>query len=159
MAGLSKRLLPAALSSGLPSSPWHLSTFGYYPTTWTSPIDYLLLHAPVVSRAQSLSCVHLLSLAWCSPFRSSLPLDIGGQKDTRKLTVITNGRLLCCPLHRPPWDNCGRMEKWTLGTVLLLWCIGAARPKAAPVSVCGVCRTLVPSHIKDVCRVLSIPLR
>jgi hypothetical protein len=36
------------------------------------------------------------------------------------------------------------MEKWTLGTVLLLWCIGAARPKAAPVSECGVCRTLVP---------------
>lgn len=35
---------------------------------------------------------------------------------------------------------------WSLGSVWVLWCIGAARPKAAPVSVCGVSLTLVPSE-------------
>lgn len=48
---------------------------------------------------------------------------------------------------------------WCLGTVWLLWCIGAARPKAAPVSVCSVCLTLVPSYIKDISRVPSLRLR
>lgn len=43
---------------------------------------------------------------------------------------------------------------WSLGTVWLLWCIGAARPKAAPVSVSGACLTLVPSYIKHIYRAL-----
>lgn len=48
---------------------------------------------------------------------------------------------------------------WSLGSVWVLWCIGAARPKAAPVAVCGVCLTLVPSYTKNTCRALSSPLR
>lgn len=48
---------------------------------------------------------------------------------------------------------------WSLGTVWLLWCIGAARPKAAPVSVGGAYLTLVPSCIKYICRVLLLPSR
>ena len=48
---------------------------------------------------------------------------------------------------------------WSLGSVWVLWCVGAARPKAAPVSVCGACLTLVPSYTKDTCRALSLPLR
>ena len=38
---------------------------------------------------------------------------------------------------------------WSLGTVWLLLCIGAARSKATPVSVGGDYFTLVPSYIKD----------
>lgn len=38
---------------------------------------------------------------------------------------------------------------WSLGTVWVLWCIGAARPKPAVVSVCGACLTLVPSYTKN----------
>ena len=35
----------------------------YHPAAWTSPIDYLLLHAPIVSRALGVSYLHLLICA------------------------------------------------------------------------------------------------
>ncbi len=33
----------------------------YHPAAWTSPIDYLFLHAPIVSRAPGASCGHFLT--------------------------------------------------------------------------------------------------
>ena len=145
----------------------------YHPAAWTSPIDYLLLHAPVVSRAQGVSCVHLLiytqRLFLLVTMTLMLPLSIflaighrwsKGHEEAydhyqwEGFSVVLSTGLLGTIVAAWRSDLV-----WSMGTVWLLWCIGASHPKPAPVSVCGVCLTPVPSYTKAIFRVLLLPSR